>query len=141
MKILKAIFVTMLVLLLANSPALADCLGQGTVSIVVKDHDTTVFNINDVPWIEGETARLAMLNAINKEPSFTYESKYLCPYGDYITEIVNIQPKQNEYWALSINGQFIEAGIDTTILQKDAILLWEIKEKLLPPRQLNDSNL
>lgn len=134
MKILKALVVTVLVLLLAISPALADCSGQqGTVSIVVLNNDgTEIYNIQEVPWIEGATARVAMLNATNKEPSFKFESQPICPFGDFVTKVGDTQAGAGEFWALFINGEPSTGGIDTTVVNNGDVITWEIQPQLDP---------
>lgn len=135
MRILKAIVITVLVLLLANSPALADCLGDGTVSIIVNDNGKEAYNIKDVPWIKGATARVAMLNATDKEPSFKFESESICPYGDFVTKIGDTQAGQEEFWAFKINGSPTKEGIDMATLNNGDVISWEIL-----PAELKSSN-
>jgi uncharacterized Fe-S cluster protein YjdI len=141
MKILKSFFLAVLILLLLGSPVFAKTFAQraetsvvscsqsqGTVSLTVKKGNTTLFNIPNVPWIEGETVRLAMLNAEKSvDPSFKFKEKFSCPFGNLVTQIGNVIPNKKEFWALYVNDKFSDRGIDTAVLQKDDKIQWQIQ--------------
>lgn len=140
MKILKALAVTVLVLLLAISPALADSsASQGDVTILVFDDGKVIFNIEEVPWVEGETVRTAMLNAAEKEPSFKFETENIDGYGEIVTKIGDIKAEAEEFWVLSINDEFNDVGIDTVVVNNGDVILWDIERQISPSNELNPS--
>lgn len=141
MKILKALAVTVLVLLLAISPAFADSsASQGDVTILVFDDKKVIFNIEEVPWVEGETVRTAMLNAAQMEPSFKFETGNIDGSGEIVTKIGDSQAEAEEFWALSINDELSEQGIDTAVVNNGDVILWDIERKISPSTELDPSN-
>ncbi|MEH1814599.1 MAG: DUF4430 domain-containing protein [Nostoc sp.] len=141
MKILKALAFSVLVLLLLINPVLADSsAAQGTVSIVVLDDGKDIYNLQSVPWVEGETVRTAMLNVNNKEPSFKFESEHIDDYGEFVTKIGDSQAQAEEFWALFINGEASDEGIDTTVVNNGDVILWDIERQISPSTELNPSD-
>ncbi|MBH8563100.1 DUF4430 domain-containing protein [Nostoc sp. CENA67] len=140
MKILKALAVTVLVLLLVISPALADSsASQGDVTILVFDDGKVIFNIEEVPWVEGETVRTAMLKAAEKEPSFKFETDNIDAYGEIVTKIGDIKAETEEFWVLSINDEPNDIGIDTVVVNNGDVILWDIERQISPSKELDPS--
>ncbi|BAZ48908.1 hypothetical protein NIES4103_15190 [Nostoc sp. NIES-4103] len=141
MKILKALAVTVLVLLLAISPALADSSAtQGDVTILVFDDKKVIFNIEEVPWVEGETVRTAMLNAAQMEPSFKFETGNIDGSGEIVTKIGDSQAEADEFWALSINDELSEQGIDTAVVNNGDVIIWDIERQTSPSTEFDPSD-
>ncbi|MDZ8237656.1 MAG: DUF4430 domain-containing protein [Nostoc sp. ChiQUE01a] len=141
MKILKALAVTVLALLLAISPALADSsASQGEVTILVFDDGKVIFNIEELPWVEGETVRTAMLNAAQKEPSFKYETNNIDGYGEIVTKIGESQAEAEEFWALSINDEPTEQGINTAVVNNGDVIIWDIERQTSPSTEFDPSD-
>lgn len=101
---------------------------QGVVNLKAFDiKGNIVANVSNIPWIENENVHLAMNNAVSVSPSFSYSGSSSCPYGLLVTNINNVTPQSNQYWALYINGIRSNFGVDTAILKKNDLITWVIK--------------
>ncbi|NEO82184.1 DUF4430 domain-containing protein [Moorena sp. SIO4G3] len=110
----------------ANGPRIPwTCSGaKGTVNFKVdfpigSDLDTYA------PWIENSTVSLAMRN-LSELGELQFKTKFSCPFGDLVTSIDSVPPGQDQFWALFINNNFSEFGIDTAILKNGDSVLWKI---------------
>lgn len=74
-----------------------------------------------VQTIEGMNA-FDLLNQ-NAELEFQQYS-----FGKFITGINGVKPKENEYWALYVNGIYSDKGIEAITLDKDTEILFRIEK-------------
>lgn len=92
--------------------------------MTVTSNEGLLFDIQNIPWISGETVRLAMMNAQNIDDEFSFDTQFSCPFGDYVTSIGGISPLSSEFWQLSINKDISQKGIDTATVEVNDEIQW-----------------
>lgn len=94
-------------------------LGQVSVTLQALEGSALLCG-GETAFAEGTNAFDAMKEACE----LTYEEY---PFGVYITSIEGVQPKENEYWALYVNGAYAEKGISDYALEDGMELEWRIE--------------
>jgi len=104
------------------------------VTVTVDDRKVT--NRPDIfqeksPYLQQLTVSLSMRNLAasktNSQP-FNFTTKFSLPYGDMVTSINGIFPKENQYWKLSVNNVDSMCGIDFRILNSGDVVQWALEE-------------
>jgi Domain of unknown function (DUF4430) len=139
MKIVKILLAFLLTMFIAATPAYSQYTGtialqekpsiqcgnvKDKVSLTVQNPRGAPLKLS-APWTENATVILAMHN-LEYQRLLRFRTKFSCPFGNLVTQINEVSPEKGQYWALFINNNLSNFGIDSATLKKDDSILWKL---------------
>jgi hypothetical protein len=103
-----------------------------SVSIEISVNNVSIDQLDDIPFAAGMNVQQAMETAYDSVsyPTYNFSLRYFGSLGYELTVLDSISAQAGSvsggylFWALRINGQVAQAGIDQTVLNDGDVIGW-----------------